>query len=255
MKFHLEEIKMKFKHLLIFLYTLLSTVLFSKDIPSRPNPPRLVNDFAGILSADENASLETKLISYFDSTSTQIAIIIENSIEDDDLIDYCQRIGETWGIGEKGKNNGLIIYVAMQDHKIRIHTGYGMEATIPDALTNRIINDYIKPAFRDKQYFYGLDQACDIIMQAANGEYVYDRPKHKSGKGTWKVIMIIIIIIIAVLNRRNGGGRGMRGFGSPFIGTFGGGGFSGGFGGSSDGGGFGGFGGGSFGGGGSSGSW
>lgn len=233
----------------------LSLHSWAKDIPAKSN--RLVNDYVQILSAEENNALERKLEAYYDSTSTQIAIVIERSLEGDDLFDYCQRLAEGWGIGVKGKNNGVLIYVAVDDRKTRIHTGYGMEATITDALSTRIRTKQMNPAFKAGNFYAGLDDATTTIMQAASGEYTNDDADKPMQKGPSLGVIFIIIIIIIVLISRGGGGRGNRargGFGGPVFwgGTFGSGGFSGGSGG---GGGFGGFGGGGFGGGGSGGSW
>lgn len=243
----------------LFLTATLPMQVLAKDIPAKPNPPRLVNDYTQTLSTAAQQQLEQKLVAYFDSTSTQIAIIIEQSLDGDDLFDYCQRLATGWGIGEQNKNNGLLIYIALADRKIRIHTGYGMEATITDALSKRIIEKNIKPNFKAGNYYQGLDEATDIIIQAASGEYEYDRTQgnEPNTKAILKIIFIIIIIIIVI--SKFGGGRGGRrgsGFGGPIFwgGTFGSGGFSSG-GGGFGGGGFGGFGGGGFGGGGSSGSW
>jgi uncharacterized protein len=260
MIFLLEEVKMN-KLFSLILFSLLSFASIAKEIPSQPNPPRLVNDFAGVLNQNEVASLESKLLAYSDSTSTQISIVIENSLEGDDDFDYSHRLAENWGIGTKGKNNGLLIYVAVKDRKIRIQTGYGMEGTITDALSKRIIEENIKPNFRQNNYYLGLDEATSILMRAAAGEYINDAPRKKSKKSPppFLVLIVIIVIILIIITSNKGGGgrgRGLHGPG-PFFGTFGGGGFSsGGFGGgSSGGGGFGGFGGGSFGGGGAGGSW
>lgn len=262
MIFRLEEVKMRNFILLLstlFIIATLPIQALAKDIPAKPNPPRLVNDYTQTLSAEEQQQLEQKLVAYFDSTSTQIAIVIEESLEGDDLFDYCQRLATNWGIGEQNKNNGVLIYIAITDRKIRIHTGYGMETTITDAISKRIIEKKIKPNFKEGNYYQGLYEATDIIMQAASGEYVYDRTQGKEPniKSILKLIFIIIIIIIVI--SKFGGGRGGRrrsGFGGPIFwgGTFGSGGFSSG-GGGFGGGGFGGFGGGGFGGGGSSGSW
>lgn len=233
---------------------LFQTVAFAKDVPAKSST--LVNDYAKSLTAEQTAALEQKLVAYFDSTSTQIAIVIENSLEGDDLFDYCQRLATAWGIGEKGKNNGVLVYVAVGDRKARIHTGYGMEATITDAMSTRIRTEQMNPAFKQGDYYGGLDEASTTIMKLASGEYVNDRPAGKKGKKTSWLTIIIIIIVIIVFISRGGGGRGNRGmFGGPVFwgGTFGGGGFS--SGGGGGGGGFGGFGGGGFGGGGSGGSW
>ena len=239
------------------LITLISVASFAKDIPAKSN--KLVNDYAGALSASEVNALETKLSGYYDTTSTQIAVVIENSLEGDDLFDYCQRLATAWGIGEKGKNNGVLIYVAVADRKARIHTGYGMEATITDAMSTRIRTQQMNPAFKAGNYYQGLDEATTTIMQLASGEYENDNDEPMK-KGPSMFVIFIIIIIVLVLFSRGGGGRGNRsrgGFGGPVFwgGTFGSGGFSGGGGGGGGFGGFGGFGGGGFGGGGSGGSW
>ncbi len=180
----------------------------------------------------------------------------ENSLEDDDLVDYSQRLATSWGIGEKGKNNGALIYVAINDRKIRIHTGYGMEATLTDALTKRIIEQVIKPNFRTGDYYAGLDEATNVMMRAASGEYVNDRkPAEDNLRDIFKIIVIIAVILYFIISSI----RGTGGFGGALLrgggGTFGRGGFSGGGFSSGRSGGFGGFGGGGFGGGGSSGSW
>ena len=230
--------------------------LLAKEIPVKSNT--LVNDYANVLSAAEKTALEQKLVAYFDSTSTQIAVVIENSLEGDDLFDYSQRLATAWGIGEQGKNNGILIYAAIQDRKLRIHVGYGMEATITDALTTRIRTEHINPYFKQSQYYSGLDEGTTIIMQAASGEYVNDRPKQRGKKefSWWKLIAIAILLIIFMFRGGRGGRGGGGGLAGPiFWGTLGSGGFSGGGGSGGGGGGFGGFGGGGFGGGGSGGSW
>lgn len=237
---------------------LLAFSLCAKEIPAKPSPMRFVNDYSNTLSADEQNALEQKLGGYFSSTSTQIVIVIENSLENDDIFNYCQKLATTWGIGEKGKNNGLLIYVAIADKKIRIHTGYGMEATITDALTSDIRNDNIKPNFKVGKYYQGLNEATDIIMKAASGEYQNDRPKNnkRGTKSSAFFIFIVIIAIIMLIFRSRGGNGGFGGglMGPIFFGTLGSGGFSSGSG-DSGGGGFGDFGGGGFGGGGSDGGW
>ena len=242
------------KLLLVFSCWLLAISSFAKEIPAKPNPPSLVNDYANVLNGEEKNSLERKLVTYFDSTSTQIVIVTENSLEDDDLTDYCQRLATAWGIGEKGKNNGLLIYVSIKDHKVRIHLGYGMEATITDALSNEIRHNQLGPNFKQGKYFAGLDEATTIIMRAASGEFVNDLVKKKPGGGFSKFILFFIIIIVLMAIFRGRGGMGGGLMGPIFFGTLGSGGFSSG-GGGGDSGGFGGFGGGGFGGGGSGGDW
>ncbi|GAA4502382.1 hypothetical protein GCM10023172_25710 [Hymenobacter ginsengisoli] len=243
----------------------------AQNVPPRPDPPHLVNDLAGLMQPQEVAALEQKLVAYDDSTSSQIAVVTVPSLDGDDIADYAQKLYESWGIGRKGKDNGILVLVAKQEHTARIQTGYGLEGAVPDALAKRIISNTLVPAFKENNYYAGLDRGTDQLIALAKGEYKADpnevqprqgsRDHSGSGPGFW--IIIGILVLFFILRSRGGGGRGGRGGGfvPPIIfgdfsggrGVFGGGGGWGGGGGG--GGGFGGFGGGSSGGGGASGSW
>jgi uncharacterized protein len=235
-------------------------------IPDRPNPPRLVNDFVGVLSSTERAQLEQKLRAYNDSTSSQITIVIVKTTEPYPIGDFAFQVGRKWGVGQQGKNNGLVLAWATQTRKIFIATGYGLEGAIPDAIAKRIISNTIVPAFKQEQYYRGLDEATTEIIQRARGEYEAEPDTGTSDDGSGALIfaLIIFIIIIFIISRRNRGGGSNRnrggGWGPVFFptSTYSGWGGSGGgssWGGGSSGGGFGGFGGGSFGGGGAGGDY
>jgi uncharacterized protein len=247
-----------------FLFTL-SLESRAKEVPPKPAPPRLVNDYTGILSRSEAETLERKLVAYNDSTSTQIAIVVEQSLEGDDDFDYSYRLASAWGIGGKENSNGILIYVALDDRKIRIQTGYGTEGFLPDAMAKRIIEQVIVPSFRQQSYFQGFDRATDIIIQLGKGEYVNEGDSEDGFPWQALLFIIIFIIIIIIISRGSGGGGYYRGgrydsgggwiiFG-PGSGSGGGSNWGGGGGGGFGGGGFGGFGGGGFGGGGAGGSW
>ncbi len=243
------------------LLLLLPFQVFSKEPPPAPNPPRLVNDFVGLLSSNQVAAMERKLVAYDDSTSTQIAVVIENSVEGGDMFEYSHRLAEKWGIGRQGKNNGVLLYIAFQDRKLRIQTGYGAEGFLPDAMARRIIDQVIAPSFRSQDYYGGLNKATDIIMKLGSGEYTNDQVYRDDFP--WEVLLFIIIFIVIVIIISKGGGggyyRGGRydsgGGGWIIIGPGGGGRGSWDGGGGFGGGGFGGFGGGGFGGGGAGGGW
>ena len=235
-------------------------------IPDKPNPPRLVNDFVGILNSSDRAQLEQKLRAYNDSTSTQITIVIVKTTEPYPIGDFAFQVGRKWGIGQQGKNNGLVLAWATETRKIYIATGYGLEGAIPDAIAKRIISNTIVPAFKQEQYYQGLDEATTEIIQRASGEYKADPNAdtgNDDGGSAFIFIFIAALIIIFIISRRNNGGgggnRSRSSWGPVFFptstysgwGGSGGGGWSGGGGG----GGFGGFGGGSFGGGGAGGSY
>ena len=256
---------MKISNLSISLLLLLLVpfMAFAKEVPPPPDPPRLVNDFTGLLSSGEVAALERKLVAYDDSTSTQVAIVIENSIEGDDMFDYTFRLAQSWGIGRQGKNNGILIFIAMGDRKVHIQTGYGAEGFLPDALAKRIIDQVIVPNFRQQSYYQGLDRATDIIIKLGSGEYTNEDLGEGEIPFVVILVFIILFIVIIILISKGGGGgggyhRGGRydgGGGWIIFGPGSGGGWSGGGGGGFGGGDFGGFGGGGFGGGGAGGSW
>ncbi|RKR85321.1 uncharacterized protein BDD43_5590 [Mucilaginibacter gracilis] len=263
---------------LIFLLAVSACLAYAQDLP--PKSTTLVTDQTNTLSPDEKARLESKLVAFDDSTSTQIAVVILKSVGSYDINQYGAALIRAWGIGTKGKNNGILILVAMADHKVSIQTGYGAEGAVPDIVTHEIITNSITPNFKQNKYYEGLDEATSSLIAHMKGEYKADAKTKKQvnnndgGGGASIAIVIIIVVVVLVFifrNRGGGGGHiiGRRGGASPFWwflmgsamgnsnsggGFFGGGNNSGG-GGSDSGGGFGGFGGGDSGGGGSSGSW
>lgn len=238
----------------------------STVIPDKPNPPRLVNDFVGILSSSERSQLEQKLRAYNDSTSTQITVVIVKTTEPYPIGDFAFQVGRKWGIGQKGKNNGLVLAWATQTRKVFIATGYGLEGAIPDAIAKRIISNTIVPAFKQEQWYQGLNDATTEIIKRASGEYKAEPRQQSDGDGFGEILIWVFIafVVLYFLSRRSGGGgnnnrnRGGGFFPPVFFppstysgwGSRGGGGWSGG--GGSD---FGGFGGGSFGGGGAGGDY
>jgi len=272
------------------LFTLIALPLGAQQpVPAPTN--EVVNDYAGLLSRQEDDQLTRKLAQYARQTSTQIVIVTEPSLEGGDPFNRALEYYEAWGIGgSREKSNGALIYVARDDRKVRIMTGYGAEGFLPDALAKRIIDEIITPNFREGRYYRGLDRATSAIMELAQGEYTNDTTQQADGKQEAKggipaiLVILFVIILIVVLSRMGGGGdddddggyyrggrydmdrrrRGRRGGGwmiFPFPWIGGGGGWSGGGGGGLSGGGggdwgdFGGFGGGLTGGGGAGGEW
>ncbi len=234
-----------------------------------PAQGRPVVDAGDMLTPTEEQILTQKLVSYEDSTSNQIAVVTIPSLEGQDPIQYAVELGRRWGVGQAGKDNGVVLLVSRDDRTITIAVGYGLEGAIPDALADRIRRNVMVPYFRQGQYYEGISAGVDALIQAAAGEFTADRDQSPGEGGGIDAATIFILLIIAffIFSSFGGGGRGRgrrrrhyrhRG-GPPVIiwgGGFGGGGGwgGGGFGGGG-GGGFGGFGGGSFGGGGASGNW
>ncbi len=260
---------MSMKRFLLVILTVIGItgMIAAQDLVPVPNPPRLVNDKTNTLSADEVNKLERLLVSYDDSTSNQIAILIIPTLNDYPIEEFANKQYRLWGIGNKKTNNGILILVAKNDRKMRIEVGYGLEGAVTDLLSKRIIEEDLAPNFRNGNFYEGFATAAEHLIKATRGEYTApqgyaNRRQDKDGGSILGMIIIIIIIIIVLSNINRGGGggfmsrRGYRGINSPIFWNSGG--WSGGGGGGwsgGGGGGFGGFGGGSSGGGGASGGW
>ncbi len=260
----------------LMLVFLLPAVLIAQDIPSRPVPPRLVNDLADILGAKQEQALETKLRYFNDTTSNQIVVVTVNSLSGYDPAMFAYEIGEKWGVGQKQFDNGIVVLVkpkrSERDRgRAYIAVGYGLEPAIPDAIGERIVNNEMLPSFRNGNFYQGLDKSTDVLMALAAGEITaagYNKQTKRSPFASL-VPIIVVLLIFALIRGSRGRSSTMGGRSSvPFWtalwlgGSLGGrshsgswNSFSGGSGGSGFGGGFGGFGGGGFGGGGAGGSW
>ncbi|MGE4587600.1 MAG: YgcG family protein [Mangrovibacterium sp.] len=254
----------------LFLYLLFPAV--AQDVPPRPDPPRLMNDMAGVLSSGEVSLLEQELSQFARQTSTQIAVVTIPSLEGYDIADYAFRLGEQWGIGQQGKDNGVVVLfkpkVGQEKGRVFVAVGYGLEGVIPDAIANRdIVNHEMIPRFRNGDIYGGLLGGVRVIEALASGEFTPRQYQEQVSSGGSILPFLILIVLFVVFSLSKGKRRYYSAGGNlPFwllmgsmLGSGGRGGswsnFSGGSGGFGGGGGFGGFGGGSFGGGGAGGSW
>ena len=254
------------RHKLTLIFGLLLVLLtfgttLKAQLPSPPNPPRLVNDYTGTLTAHQVNVLEHKLVAYNDSTSTQILVLLVDDLQGYSVEQYATEIGHSWGVGQQGKNNGAVILVkpkkGSERGQVNINTGYGIEEYVTDATAKRIIEKEMIPAFMEDDYYTGIDNAINVIMSLCSGKFTQDEYTNEESVPTWVTILFIILLFIILHKISNNKGQSYSGGGHRTVwipmGGFGGGGYSGG--GSFGGGGFGGFGGGGFGGGGASGSW
>jgi uncharacterized protein len=257
--------------LLSILILLATNVLAQRpdELPRPMNPPKLVNDFAHVLSADQAELLEQKALRFNQSTSNEVAIVTVRSIGQYEVSQYAITLFKKWGIGGSKNDNGVLIFAAIDDRKLWITTGKGLEGALTDLVAGRIYRDEMKPAFRENNFYLGFDRALDAVFAATKGEYKAEKRAAK-GTGSGAIIAVIVIAIVVLLVSKRGGGggggymsrRGFGGFGGGFLtgsilggGWGGSGGGSWGGGGGGGGGGFGGFGGGDTGGGGAGGSW
>lgn len=237
------------KILVISLVYFFSFSLFGQEIPKLK---QYANDFTNTLSSQQLNSINSALKYFDDSTSTQIVLLIINTLEGYPIEMFAQETAEQNKIGTKENSNGVLFLVVKDDRKMRIEVGYGLEGALPDALASSIIRNEVAPFFKKGQYYKGIVSGLNSIILATQGEYKSVKKKNKKERGLPLGFIIFIIIFWLLFIR----GRGGRGGGLIYLGGLGGFG-SGSSGGFSGGGSFGGFsgGGGSFGGGGASGGW
>lgn len=270
---------MKSLHQLV-IYSVISILCFSFngfsqiEIPEKPSKEMAVYDGADLFKENEEQQLRQKLETYADTTSTQIVVATINSLNGEYIGTYAPDWADAWGIGQEGKDNGLLILIAKTDAQIWFSTGYGLEPFLTDATTKTITENIVLPEFRKGNYYEGVDKGTTAVFEVLAGRFDASEIQESKGESTWPfaifpiLIFIVIIVLIARKNKGGGSGKGNNNRrGGPdlldflILGSMGrsmgggsfGGGSSGGFGG---GGGFsGGFGGGGFGGGGAGGSW
>ena len=235
------------------------------EIP--PSPTRWMTDRAGVLSAAEVQQLDQKLEAFEKRSGAQFLVYVMRSLEGDSLERFTIEAAEKWKAGQSKYDNGLILFVFVDDRKIRVEVGYGLEGTLTDAVSATAIRDYLAPSFQKGAYFEGLNAATDFFISTIEkGEppvpVTQTGASGSRGFGLSDIVFLMFFMFVLMMVMRSLG-RGRRSSGCigcipiPMGGggfTYGGGGFGGGgFGG----GGFGGFsgGGGGFGGGGASGGW
>ncbi len=280
MRFLMSRIKNIWVLLVVVIMGFTTTAL--AQVPEKPNPPRLVNDFAGIFTPQQVHVLEDTLVRFSKKTSNQVTIVTVKDLAGMEASQFAYEIGEQWGVGGSKLNNGVVILIKPKNEtkgQAFIATGYGVEGVLPDASCSRIINNEMIPAFKKDDYFAGVAGALNVILPVLAKEYSIEEYENEDRNGAIAgfaaalIGMLVVFLIIYLIDKDNqnnngrngnsgnfgGGRRGSDDVASAILlgsllggrstggsgGSFGGGGF----------GGFGGFGGGSFGGGGAGGSW
>ncbi|RLD39844.1 MAG: TPM domain-containing protein [Bacteroidetes bacterium] len=236
--------------------------LQGQDLPDRPTPPRLLVDYTGILNASERTALENKLVSFNDTTSNQILVILTNDLYGHDIETFASGIGDKWGVGQADLDNGIVLVVKPKVGNnpglAFISVGYGLTGAIPDITAGQIVDYEMIPSFKNNDYYSGIDQATTVLMELAAGEYSSDEYSSSRRNFLWELSPLIffftLLFLILWLSRRSStiGSKPRSPWAAFWLGSAMG---SGGRWGGSSSGSFGGFGGGGFGGGGAGGSW
>lgn len=176
-----------------------------------------VTDLAGVLTPEQTNNLENKLKQFEASDSTQIAVLIIPSLEGEEIADYSVRVASAWRLGQKGRDNGALLIIAMKERKVRIEVGYGLEPTLTDALSRRIIENEIVPNFRRGDFSQGIDRGVAAIMQAVRGMYQPSRrPSAGNGSGTgsssgWNLLIFLLVPMLWLLGTAGKWGGGLLG--------------------------------------------
>ncbi|MCY6371012.1 TPM domain-containing protein [Clostridium ganghwense] len=263
----MKNLKEKFSNFLIAIFVLLTLLIPFQKIEAEtvypaPTSLKYVNDYVGILDNEAKEYIVSVGKELEDKTGAQAVIVVVNSLEGNEIRDYGIKLFRKWGIGQKDKDNGLLILMAMEERSWSVEVGRGLEGAIPDILTNRVMQDVAVPAFKKNNFGVGLKNAYSVFVDNIAKEYGvtleknnqidlnYGKARNTQGNSIPIYIIMGLVFLDVIFNRGRiirfilemlfwnsffGGGRGGRGGGS--------------------GGGFGGFGGGDSGGGGSSGGW
>jgi uncharacterized protein len=227
------------KRTVMVLVLLLSSLVLMAETNSVSFPKLTgrVVDQVGLLDKNVARELETKLQAHETASKNQVVVVILKDLQEISIEEYAYQLGRTWGIGQKGENNGVIMLVVPSVRKVRIEVGYGLEGTLTDALSNNIIQTVILPLFRTGNFEKGIAEGTEAIIQVLGGQYQFNTPKKQTEEPpSWWFIFFLPLIFL-----RRFVGRGFYGHHGHHGGSHRGGGFSGG--------------GGSFGGGGASGGW
>lgn len=180
-----------------------------------------VTDTAGVLTPEQVTALDSKLEAFENTDSTQVAVLIIPSLEGDSLEDYSIRVARAWGIGQQGRNNGAVLLISINDRKLRIEVGYGLEGKLTDAASSRIIRNEIAPRFRQGDYYGGVDAGVTAIIDTVRGEYQGApaddaRPRKSSGR-LFNLLIMLLFPLLWVLSATGKWGGGIIGVGAGLL--------------------------------------
>jgi uncharacterized protein len=250
------EFGLKKSYVCLILLSLLLCLLLPNAVAkiSFPRPYGAVNDFASVIPPDTRKIMENLAEELLQKTGTAVVVATVQTVGDSDPETYANELYENWGIGKKGEDKGVLIFLALQERRVRIETGYGVEGILPDGRVGSILDEYVVPYLKQNDYGKGLLNgmlavgqiiAKDAGVTLGDGYApVTTRSQRNTQKGVGLLPIIFFFLVLFLLSRRQygrgigGGFGGSGGFSGGFGGGFGGsGGFGGGFGGGSSGGG------------------
>ena len=186
---------------ILFLLFLIAVFPFIVPAQEIPDLKVRINDYADMFSEDTEKALDQKLADLEKTDSTQIAVLSVNSLEGNPIEEFSIKTAEKWKIGQKGKDNGIILLFSKTDRKIRIEVGYGLEDKLTDLTAGRIIDNEITPMFKAGKYDEGLNKGIDSIISAVKGTYASDNSEEIESKNSPIMIVIILFVVIFILGK------------------------------------------------------
>lgn len=195
------------KKAVLFLICLYALPVWALDVP--PLAGKRVHDLAGVLTEPQRQALTLRLAEFEKKTSNQVALLLINSLDGEPIESFSLRAAETWKMGQKGLDNGLLITIAVKDKKYRLEVGYGLEGALPDGFVGSIGRQYFRPNFQKGDYFAGITQALDAILTASRGEY-HGKTKQKESPDNFIITSLLaaLALIGFFRNRLMGGAIG-----------------------------------------------
>ena len=160
-------------------------------------PQGHVNDYTNLLSTNEKQSLENKLSTFKNETSSELSIVIIDTLQEDTIENFAVKLFEDWAIGSKENDNGVLLLIALEEKKLRIEVGYGLEGALTDIQSGQIIRNTLTPAFKTEQYYQGIDTATNQIMSAVKGEeFVVNNHNSQNKSPDFSQIIFIIGFVV-----------------------------------------------------------
>lgn len=177
---------------------LILSIFFVKSVSAIdiPKYSGRVNDFAKVLSPSFTSNLEQKILQVESQTTDQIAVVTVNNLQQTTIEDFAEQLFKDWGIGQKGKDNGVLLLISIEDRKVRIEVGYGLEPIITDGRAGEIIRNQITPEFKKGDYEAGVSAGVDKISQYLTGQVIEDSPKKSSNSDNDHLVFILVFILM-----------------------------------------------------------
>ena len=167
-------------------------------------PAGFVNDFAQMISDEQKQNLEIKLQNFEKETSNELSVVTINSLQGDTIENFAEKLFKDLGIGKEDKDDGVLLLISLEDKKMRIETGYGLEGALTDAQSFIIIDSILKPAFRLGNYYDGIDRATNAIIDGSKGEYQPQASKKSiSNYLDWSSVFILAFVWLASILGRS----------------------------------------------------